>query len=144
MSAELEMPYKSSNVKLKEKRTYLFDASFGPVQVGIPPETIKVSMKNNETVPSVYILPPAIFADDGTLGEIEFPIFFNFFIKKAIVNPDQKVWIVGDSRDLNRVKVFKLQFYCIILFTFFFSYKRQHLKNPYLVLIEMRCNIVRM
>lgn len=34
------------------------------------------------------MLPPRLFVDNVNLGEVEFPIYFNFFIKKAFQNPD--------------------------------------------------------
>ncbi len=34
------------------------------------------------------MLPPCLFVGDVNYGEIEFPIYFNFFIKKAFTNPD--------------------------------------------------------
>lgn len=51
-------------------------------------------------------------------GDVEFPIFFNYFCKKAFFNPDQKgtpaviprtlsgaVIIIGDAKTIERVKV---------------------------------------
>lgn len=79
---------------MKERHTYLFDSEAGAIQIGIPPDTIKVSMKKGgkmethhlidfllEDVPRVYVLPSVLFVEDASFGEVEFPIFFNFFMK---------------------------------------------------------------
>ena len=156
---------------MKEAHTYIIDSSFGPIQIGIPPETIKTSInkggrhfggqktfyfsknqkfKNHnqfihfsrqkldyyqilvpakksfllntislfpakknfdlflENVPKYYILPPSLFSGTLNFGEIEFPIYFNFFMKKAFINPDNKILIIGMKSQLERVKtVFK-------------------------------------
>ncbi len=76
-----------------------------------------------EPVPKYYILPPDLFVADVNFGEIEFPvcfsilvltfqIYFNFFMKKAFLNPDNKIVIIGESQHLERVKtVFKESFH---------------------------------
>lgn len=38
--------------------------------------------------PHIYVLPPRLFVGNVNFGEVEFPIYFNFFIKKAFQNPD--------------------------------------------------------
>ena len=93
-------------IRLKENKTYLVDSRIGAIQVGIPPETIKVSMKQGEAIPGIYVLPPLLFAADENqnFGEVEFPIYFNFFIKKAFANPDNKVILIGERDHLDRVK----------------------------------------
>ncbi len=39
-------------------------------------------------MPHIYVLPPRLFVGAVNFGEVEFPIYFNFFIKKAFQNPD--------------------------------------------------------
>ncbi|KAJ0397474.1 hypothetical protein P43SY_006158 [Pythium insidiosum] len=64
----------------------------GPVQLGMPPETIKDSMKLGIPVPRHYIVPSEPFTK--TLGanmgvnvaEFEFPAYCNFFFKRQCVN----------------------------------------------------------
>ena len=76
--------------KLKGKVTelprggYLIQTKNGYIQVGSPPETIKDTMLLPEGVPQAFILPRNLFsADKGiSLAELEFPIYFNFFIRK--------------------------------------------------------------
>ncbi|GMF47428.1 unnamed protein product [Phytophthora fragariaefolia] len=66
--------------------------SIGPVQLGMPPETIKDSMKLGIPVPRHYIVPSEPFTK--TLGanmgvnvaEFEFPAYCNFFFKRQCVN----------------------------------------------------------
>ncbi|KAE8913820.1 hypothetical protein PF005_g11948 [Phytophthora fragariae] len=66
--------------------------SIGPVQLGMPPETIKDSMKLGLPVPRHYIVPSEPFT--RTLGanmgvnvaEFEFPAYCNFFFKRQCVN----------------------------------------------------------
>lgn len=52
-------------------------------QIGSYPETIKDTMKSEAGVPDLYLLPDDLF--DTYLGvsnnEVEFPVYFNFFIK---------------------------------------------------------------
>lgn len=58
--------------------------SRGPVQFGIPPETIKDSMALGLQVPTVYVVPHQPFQRQRGLNvaECEFPAYFNFFILK--------------------------------------------------------------
>ena len=57
---------------------------------GIPPETIKDSMRLGLSVPAVYIVPVERFCREMgpalgvNLAEFEFPAYFNFFIHKKI------------------------------------------------------------
>jgi len=54
------------------------------VQVGIPPETIKDSIKIFGEAPQYYIVPKRLIDTTTFLNtaEIEFPIYFNYFIKR--------------------------------------------------------------
>lgn len=58
--------------------------SQGPVQFGAPPETIKDSMGTPEGVASVFVLTRDFFSYERgiSFAEMEFPIYFNFFLKK--------------------------------------------------------------
>ncbi|MBN2440270.1 MAG: cAMP/cGMP-dependent 3',5'-cyclic-AMP/GMP phosphodiesterase [Spirochaetales bacterium] len=74
---------------LKQKVTYLprggilINTSVGYIQFGAPPETIKDTMALPLSVPHIFVLPKQLFNwDKGiSLAELEFPIYFNFFIK---------------------------------------------------------------
>lgn len=74
----------------------------GYVQFGIPPETIKDSMKLGLEVPSVYIVPVDRFCREMgpalgvNLAEFEFPAYFNFFIQR------KRCTLVVDSVDAER------------------------------------------
>ena len=58
--------------------------SQGPIQHGIPPESVKDSMCKGYIVPEYYIIPDCQFdyANGMSLMEIEFPVYYNFFMKK--------------------------------------------------------------
>lgn len=84
----------------------------GPIQIGIPAETIKTSLLKGEDVPQVYCLPPKLFSAEQNLAEIEFPLYFNFFIKKAFLNPEKKIILIGDTTYIQNVKqLFKESFH---------------------------------
>jgi len=63
---------------------YLVKTSYGPVQFGAPPETIKDTMVSADGVPSVFLLPRKLFYVDRGIStaELEFPIYYNFFVKQ--------------------------------------------------------------
>jgi len=63
----------------------LIPTSGGNIQFGIPPETIKDTMKLKGGVPVSYIVPQFMFSlSKGiALAEMEFPIYYNFFIRKG-------------------------------------------------------------
>jgi len=73
---------------------YLIDTSIGYVQFGSPPETLKDTIFLPLGVPKIFILPIEHFdpKQGMSVAEIEFPIYYNYFIKKQItkvyVNPD--------------------------------------------------------
>lgn len=77
------MPDPSAVVRLPRGGVYVKTPA-GPVQVGVPPETIKDSMALGLPVASVYVVPPDLFDRRRglTLAEIEFPAYFNYFILK--------------------------------------------------------------
>lgn len=58
--------------------------SQGPVQHGIPPESVKDSMSKGFNVPEYYIIPENQFdyANGMSFMEIEFPVYYNFFMKR--------------------------------------------------------------
>lgn len=68
-------------------------------QFGLPPETIKDSMRLGIPVPQVYIVPVERFCREMgpalgvNLAEFEFPAYFNFFIYK------KRCTLVVDSED---------------------------------------------
>ncbi len=67
-----------------QKGGIIIDTSAGPVQLGVPPETIKDSLGMNREVPNIYIAPKNLFSYNkmASLIDIEFPCYYNFFIKK--------------------------------------------------------------
>src|SRR5437899_3347729 len=63
---------------------YYVRTSAGPIQIGIPPETIKDVMELKLEVPIAYVLPRALFDRRRGLSvaEFEFPAYYSFFLLK--------------------------------------------------------------
>lgn len=63
---------------------YLVKTPGGYFQFGAPPETIKDTMFLPEGVPTVFVLPKHFFnwRKGISVAELEFPIYYNFFLKK--------------------------------------------------------------
>ncbi|MFW6368309.1 MAG: cAMP/cGMP-dependent 3',5'-cyclic-AMP/GMP phosphodiesterase [Spirochaetota bacterium] len=59
----------------------------GSIQVGAPPETIKDTITSQDSVPQIFVLPKELFnwSKGINVGDMEFPIYFNFFLKKRKV-----------------------------------------------------------
>ncbi|MBN1662898.1 MAG: cyclic nucleotide-binding domain-containing protein [Deltaproteobacteria bacterium] len=77
----------------------LISTSTGNIQFGIPPETIKDTMKLPDGVPDTFIVPKYLFDIHSgiALAEMEFPVYFNFFEKK------RKTRIVCNAKQLERI-----------------------------------------
>ncbi len=58
--------------------------SAGPIQFGLPPETIKDSMARGLAVPAVYVVPHRLFDRQRgvNVSECEFPAYYNYFVLK--------------------------------------------------------------
>ncbi|MDA3900498.1 MAG: cAMP/cGMP-dependent 3',5'-cyclic-AMP/GMP phosphodiesterase [Spirochaetes bacterium] len=89
----------SNYIELK-RGGYLVNTSMGPVQVGVPPETIKDTMIMEQGVPAFFILPITLFdwIKGISVAEIEFPLYFNFFVKK------QKTHVICHKEQIPRMK----------------------------------------
>jgi glyoxylase-like metal-dependent hydrolase (beta-lactamase superfamily II)/mannose-6-phosphate isomerase-like protein (cupin superfamily) len=63
---------------------YYVRTSAGPIQIGIPPETIKDVMELKLDVPIAYVLPRELFDRRRGLSvaEFEFPAYYSFFLLK--------------------------------------------------------------
>ncbi|MDA3849975.1 MAG: cyclic nucleotide-binding domain-containing protein, partial [Spirochaetaceae bacterium] len=63
---------------------YLIDTPAGYIQFGAPPETIKDTMRMPKGVPNIFVIMDKMFdwIKGISLAEIEFPIYFNYFILK--------------------------------------------------------------
>jgi len=63
---------------------FIVDIGDEYIQIGSPPETIKDSMLMEKGVPQVFIITNKMFdwLKGISLAEIEFPIYYNFFLKK--------------------------------------------------------------
>ncbi len=86
-----------SHFKELPRGGYLVDTSEGYIQFGSPPETIKDTMDFEKKTPLVFVLPNKFFhVEKGiSVAELEFPIYFNFFLRKKktyiICTPEQKI-----------------------------------------------------
>ncbi len=76
---------------------YIVETPAGYIQFGSPPETIKDSMALPEGVPQYFVLPDRFFnwVKGISVAEVEFPIYYNFFIKK------RKTYILCHREQLN-------------------------------------------
>lgn len=76
--------------------------SVGRIQFGIPPETIKDSMRLGLEIPRVFIVPVERFCREVgpalgiNLAECEFPAYFNWFVKR------KRCTLVVDSAESER------------------------------------------
>lgn len=77
----------------------LIQTPAGYFQFGIPPETIKDTMGLEGSVPRVFIVPEYMFdlQYGVALAEMEFPIYYNFFIK------NQKTIIICNENQQKRI-----------------------------------------
>src|SRR5689334_16112807 len=77
---------------------YYIPTSKGPIQIGMPPETIKDLMELKLDVPLAYVLPRELFDRRRGLSvaEFEFPTYYSFFLLK------RKCRLVVPSRDIER------------------------------------------
>jgi len=79
---------------------YLLDSPIGYVQFGSPPETIKDTMRLEKGVPEIFVLTEDMFSwiKGISIGEIEFPIYYNYFIR------NKKTHIICRKNQLPRIK----------------------------------------
>ena len=77
---------------------WYIQTSAGPVQVGLPPETIKDSMSMGLPVPTLFVLPKELFdrRRGVNVAECEFPAYFNYFAMK------RKIRLLVDSPEMER------------------------------------------
>ena len=63
---------------------YLVETSVGIIQFGAPPETIKDTIPTKNSVPRLFVLSRQLFhwQKGINVADMEFPIYFNFFLKK--------------------------------------------------------------
>ena len=66
----------------------IIPTKIGPIQYGMPPETVKDSINLGIEVPTHYIIPSKKFTAEYSLNvaEFEFPAYFNFFLKNRKIN----------------------------------------------------------
>ena len=79
---------------------YLVDTPAGYIQFGSPPETIKDTMKLPKSVPDIFVISSEMFdwIKGISIAEIEFPVYYNFFLKK------KKSFIICTDEQFDRMK----------------------------------------
>ncbi|MCF8091991.1 MAG: cyclic nucleotide-binding domain-containing protein [Desulfotignum sp.] len=89
---------RDERIRLLPRGGIIVSTSQGTVQFGIPPETIKDTMK--EGVPGIFILPWSLFSlEKGvSLAELEFPVYYHFFFLK------KKIEVVCTREQKQRLK----------------------------------------
>ena len=90
----------TDNVVKLPRGGYLVDTSIGYIQFGSPPETIKDTMRMEKNVPSYFVLPHEMFnwIKGISIAEIEFPLYYNFFIRK------KKTYIICSKDQFEQMK----------------------------------------
>jgi CRP-like cAMP-binding protein/phosphoribosyl 1,2-cyclic phosphodiesterase len=85
-----------------QKGGMLIKTVCGYIQFGIPPETVKDSMSLGLPVPEFYIIPREKFDwNDGiSLMEFEFPVYYNFFLRKQ-----NKTKIICDKETSDQIRI---------------------------------------
>jgi len=91
----------------------------GLIQVGATPETIKDTMVIESEVPQVYLIPAQLFSFNYGIStaDFEFPMYYNFFIKK------RKTFLIGPKKDLEKID--------LVLREALFGPKRIDVSNDY-------------
>ena len=74
------------------------------VQVAIPSESIKSFIASKESPPRFYVIPPQRFVNLSIYADVEFPLFWNFFIEQAYED-EKKVLLIGEKEQLRRTEV---------------------------------------
>ncbi len=79
---------------------YLVETDIGYIQFGSPPETIKDTMLLPGGVPKIFVLTDDMFnwIKGISIAEIEFPLYYNYFIK------GEKTTIICNEQQLGRIK----------------------------------------
>ena len=99
MDAKSEVKFISKNVLELPRGGYLIKTSEGQIQFGAPPETIKDTIVTTDLVPQIFVLPRQLFhwQKGINVADMEFPLYFNFFIKK------RKTLIIGTEEQCRRL-----------------------------------------
>ena len=78
---------------------FLVRTGEGNIQFGAPPETIKDTIPTDDSVPQLFVLPRELFnwQKGINVADMEFPIYFNFFLKK------RKVTVISEEEQAQRL-----------------------------------------
>jgi len=75
---------RNPRVRTLKRGGLVVKTSAGLVQFGIPPETIKDTMTHKGGVPGIFVAVEPLFSHERGISfcELEFPIYFNFYVLK--------------------------------------------------------------
>ena len=109
----------TDNIITLPRGGYIVDTSIGYIQFSSPAETIKDSMMLPRGVPQFFVLPENFFhwTKGISVAEVEFPIYYNFFIKQ------KKTYIICSKEQFSRFQV--------VLNEALFGPDSLHLENDY-------------
>ncbi len=75
------------------------------VQFGVPTETtkeiMKLEIKEGQRPPDIFVLPEELFHDGRNYADIEFVIYYNFYIKHK-----RRITIVGTEEQIENLKIY--------------------------------------
>lgn len=84
-------------------KVFAVESSAGKIQFGSPPEMAKEWMRRQEDVPTIYVLPDPMLRDKVNFGDIEFPIYWNSFVKGGL-KKGKRVTLIGSSQQIENMK----------------------------------------
>ena len=89
-----------SNSFSLDRGGYLVRAGETLIQIGCPPETIKDTLQCEKKIPSIFVLGNDYLCESSfkSLIEVEFPIYYNFFLLK------KKITIICHKKNLKKIK----------------------------------------
>lgn len=77
--------------------------SCGIIQFGSPPETVKVWMRAERDVPTIYVLPDPMFREGVNYADIEFIIYWYSYVKNWL-DDGKETTVVGTPEQIERMK----------------------------------------
>jgi hypothetical protein len=97
------------DVRRAHANTFALESSFGPVQIGAPPDALQFALEPGvgagADVPRIFVFPNNLFTGGVDGGEVNFPAFFNYYIYKSYFTADNRIVLVGSAEQLERIKI---------------------------------------
>ncbi|NGX26400.1 MAG: Ribonuclease BN [Chlamydiae bacterium] len=79
------------------------ESSAGKIQFGSPPEIAKEWMRQQEDIPTIYVLPDPMLRDKVNFGDVEFPIYWNSFVK-GWLKKGKCITLIGSFQQIENTK----------------------------------------